>query len=225
MRFNAYAFDKLKYDLEKDREKVNEFIELQKAIKAKNRELMQKRDFEIKGTTLYRYRGRGPNVVIPNSITDVVAYVDSYGRGWLAFGTYGSGDCVRSITVPKSLTNIDGWTFYMCPNLEEIIIDEQNEVYYSEGNCIIEKESKTLIVACKNSVIPQDIKNIACRAFVRCDGITSVNYNGTKQQWNSIEKDFDWDEGMGDYTVHCTDGDITFDDVPFKINGDWSLVL
>lgn len=176
------------------------------------------KDFEIEGSTLVRYLGTNPDVVIPDFITDVAGYADDYGRCWFAFGTYGSGKCVKSMTIPKSLTNIDGWTFHMCHNLEKIIVDEQNEMYYSEGNCIIEKESKTLIVACQNSVIPQDIKKIACRAFIRCEGIANVNYNGTKQQWSTIEKHVCWDEGLGVYTIHCTDGDITFDDEPFKIH-------
>lgn len=175
------------------------------------------KDFEIDGTTLVRYLGTNPDVVIPDFITDVAGYADDYGRCWFAFGTYGSGEYVKSMTIPKSLTNIDGWTFHMCHNLEKIIVDEQNEMYYSEGNCIIEKESKTLIVACQNSVIPQDIKKIACRAFIKCEGFANVNYNGTKRQWNAIEKHVCWDDGLSVYTIHCTDGDITFDDEPFKI--------
>lgn len=40
--FNAYALDKLKEDLEKDKEKVTKFIELQKVIGAKNREMIER---------------------------------------------------------------------------------------------------------------------------------------------------------------------------------------
>lgn len=179
-------------------------------------------DFEIDGTTLVQYKGTNPDVVIPDFITYIVAVVDSYGRCYFAFGTYGTGDCVKSITVPKSLTNIDGWTFYMCSNLEKIIVDEQNGMYYSEGNCIIERESKTLITACNNSVIPQDIKNIGSHAFIR--EITHLTYNGTKEQWRALEKDTNCDEGMREYVVHCTDGDFTLDDAPFKIILDTHLV-
>lgn len=187
-------------------------------------------DFEIDGTTLVQYKGSNPNVVIPDFITNVVAVVDDYGRCYFAFGTFGTGDCVKSIKVPKSLTYIDGWTFNMCRNLEEIIVDKQNEVYYSEGNCIIEKSSKTLIFACKTSVIPKDIKSIAYNAFVEIyppfaehREIIIINYNGTKAQWNGIERDTFWDIGMGEYIVHCTDGDITFDDEPFVIHNDGCL--
>lgn len=226
--FNVGAFDKLKYDLERDQEKVKEFIESQKAIGAKNREVLQnKKDFEIDGTTLVRYKGNGSHVVIPNSITNVAAVINHYGLCHFAFGAYHSGDCVRSITVPKSLTEINDLTFYGCPNLEKIIVDEHNESYYSEGNCIIERASKMLVVGCKASVIPQGVKGIAFGAFIACGGFAELTYNGTKQQWNDLKKDEGWDvENLNpyidspcykevwdgrilSYTIHCTDGDIT----------------
>lgn len=43
VRFNVKAFDKLKYDLENDKEKVNDFIESQKVIGAINRDMLQKK--------------------------------------------------------------------------------------------------------------------------------------------------------------------------------------
>ena len=181
------------------------------------------KDFEIEGTTLVRYLGTNPDVVIPDFITDVYAGINHYGLCHFAFF---HGDCVRSITIPKSLTEINDLTFYNCPKLEKIIVDEQNEVYYSEGNCIIERGSKTLIVGCKKSVIPQDVKRIAFGAFVACRGFAELTYNGTKQQWKDLKKDRGWDienlnsyvdpplEGdfwdgrILNYTIHCTDGDV-----------------
>ncbi|MBQ3869961.1 MAG: leucine-rich repeat protein, partial [Clostridia bacterium] len=45
-------------------------------------------------------------------------------------------------------------------------------------------------------------------AFCGCTGLTSINFNGTVEQWDAIYKDWDWNYNTGDYTVHCTDGDI-----------------
>lgn len=175
-------------------------------------------DFEIDGTVLEKYNGKSADVVIPDFITGVVAELDRYGQCYSAFADR-AGGYIKSITVPKSLKYIDGLTFYMCYNLEQITVDGQNEAYYSEGNCIIERGSKTLIAACKNSVIPQDIKYIADHALVNCYGEATLTYNGTKRQWGAIDKHTDWDEGSRDCVVRCADGDFTVDDAPFRVRG------
>ena len=46
--------------------------------------------------------------------------------------------------------------------------------------------------------------------FQQCGNLTNITYNGTKEQWNSINKDsWDWDYGSAIKTVTCTDGVIT----------------
>ena len=47
--------------------------------------------------------------------------------------------------------------------MESIVVDGENKVYDSRDNCnaIIETKSKTLIVGCKNSAIPDGIKVIS----------------------------------------------------------------
>ncbi len=45
-------------------------------------------------------------------------------------------------------------------------------------------------------------------AFFHCDGLTSIEFNGTIAQWNAISKISNRDSYTGFYTIHCTDGDI-----------------
>lgn len=78
---------------------------------------------------------------------------------------------LRTVFIPKTVTSIFnnigedspqsspdfyGGIFYNCPNLESVIVDENNPVYHSDGNCIIETETKTLVSGCVSSVIPDD---------------------------------------------------------------------
>ena len=53
---------------------------------------------------------------------------------------------------------------------------EGNSVYHSEGNCLIETASKTLIAGCKNSVIPTDgsVTSIGGSSFSGCSNLTSI---------------------------------------------------
>ena len=83
---------------------------------------------------------------------------------------------LTSIKLPSTLTTIDNSAFYGCTGLTSIIVESGNSKYHSSGNCLIETESKTLILGCKNSVIPSDgsVTTIGQYAFCGCTGLTSI---------------------------------------------------
>ena len=54
------------------------------------------------------------------------------------------------------------------------------------------------VTICKN------IKTIGAEAFSGCSNLTTINYEGSKSQWNSITKGENWDNGV-EYTVNCQD--------------------
>ena len=56
--------------------------------------------------------------------------------------------------------------------------------------------------------IPNGVTFIEKLAFAFCINLVDIVYKGTKEQWNRIKKESDWDLYTGDYVVHCTDGDI-----------------
>ena len=57
--------------------------------------------------------------------------------------------------------------------------------------------------------IPESVTDIYYRAFRACP-LTTINYDGTIEQWNAINKISGWDEGVTtSYTVICSDGNIT----------------
>ncbi|MGN0768848.1 MAG: leucine-rich repeat domain-containing protein, partial [Christensenellales bacterium] len=53
------------------------------------------------------------------------------------------------------------------------------------------------------------VKTIHREAFNYCEALTDIIYKGTTEQWKAIGKIFEWDKNTGDYTIHCTDGDIS----------------
>lgn len=50
------------------------------------------------------------------------------------------------------------------PNLSQITMNA-NDKYYSEGNCIIDREQSMVVLGCSNSIIPNHVKIIGERAF------------------------------------------------------------
>ncbi len=60
--------------------------------------------------------------------------------------------------------------------IERIVVAEENPCYYVDGNCLIERSSKKIILGCNSSVIPTDgsVKSIGYAAFANCHLIETV---------------------------------------------------
>ncbi len=103
-------------------------------------------------------------LTLPNSVTSI---------GQSAF--YGCGG-LTELTLPNSVTSIETWAFSGCRGLEKITVNRGNNRYDSRDNCnsIIDTETNTLIVGCKNSVIPNSVTSIGNSAFCGCSGLTEL---------------------------------------------------
>ena len=125
------------------------------------------------------------SIVIPNSVTSIGegAFIES-GLSSIALGS-GLKEIndaafawtpLYSITIPKSVTNIGESVFEGCSDLSTIVVEDGNSKYDSRNNChaIIEILTKTLIIGCKNTTIPNDIIRIGKRAFYGCIGLTNI---------------------------------------------------
>ena len=72
---------------------------------------------------------------------------------------------LKKIHIPQQVKKIGKYLFKYCDNLTEISVDEKNPFYKSEGNCIIEKATNTVIAGRNTSVIPDGVKIIGESAF------------------------------------------------------------
>jgi len=113
-------------------------------------------------------------VILPDTITKInsQAFCDCSNLVDInypeALTTIGSQAFLRvSITefyVGENLISIDDNPF-CTDTIEKITIHSNNSKYYVDGNCLIERDTKTLILGCNNSVIPNGIEIIGEDAF------------------------------------------------------------
>ena len=121
-------------------------------------------DFDIENGVLKKYTGNSESIIIPNIVTEI---------GEKAFCECAS---IKNITIPTSVTIIGHHSFYKCKGVESITVIEGNPVFHSAGNCLIKTDAKTLVLGCKNSVIPSDgsVTIIGSSAFNGCIGLTNI---------------------------------------------------
>ena len=81
-----------------------------------------------------------------------------------------------NVTIGSGVTSIGVHAFYKCWWLTSITVSAGNPIYHSDENCLIETESKTLVVGCENSIIPDDgsVTSIGKYAFSCCLGLASI---------------------------------------------------
>ena len=102
----------------------------------------------------------------------------NFPNGLTTIGTCAFFDCpIKSIHIPVRVSTIAKDAFCYCgKHIERITVASGNTVYDSRGDCnaIIETGSNTLLIGCKNTIIPEGITSIGDEAFLLCSGLTSV---------------------------------------------------
>jgi len=101
-------------------------------------------------------------------ISDTVTHLDYMAIAWCSD--------LESIHISANLTTMEEYAIIAFGNIRSITVDPNNPNYYSVNNCLINRETKALILGCDTSIIPTDgsISAIAPKAFMMCDGIESI---------------------------------------------------
>lgn len=105
------------------------------------------------------------------------------------------------IVFPRTMQRIDKMAYeslnLLTSTLETIEVEEGNEYFHSKNNCLVETATKTLVLGCKNSIIPCDgsVEIIGEFAFNGCMGATRIEIpEGVKEIHNMAFAYTDFEE-------------------------------
>ncbi len=128
------------------------------------------------------------SITIPSSVTSIGAYAF---RGCTG---------LTNIEIPNSVTDIDNWAFSDCTGLMSVTM----------GNAI-ERIGDGAFENCTgltSIVIPRSAMDIGHAVFYGCSELTSIDFTGTVAEWQAKTFNAEWNYGMSDYIITCTDGTI-----------------
>ena len=154
---------------------------------------------------------------------------------------FSGNSALTSFYLPAGFTSLGDDVFNNCGSLNTFI--SASAVYSDEGNNLIEVATHTLIRGTNSSKIPASVTEIAPSAFRRANGITELfipvsvvkignyfiadstigklQYEGTEEEWNEIEKGKLWNLGKTEIEIECSvqgeDEEIT--EMYITING------
>lgn len=106
-------------------------------------------------------KANGGRAVIPDGITFIPGRI------------FAGCDELTSIYIPDSVSGIGACPFDRS-GLASIEVATGNPHFSSKGNCLLDKEGKTLLFGCRTSVIPDGVEVIAEQAFEGCPGLKEI---------------------------------------------------
>lgn len=102
---------------------------------------------------------------------------------------------IKSVAIPEYVKDIGDYAFYQCSSLTKLTIPD--------GVTTIGKYAFYECTGLKSVVIGKGVKSIGNSAFYGCRELGSITFNGTKEQWQAVEKGSDWE--YGNYNIKFTE--------------------
>ena len=131
---------------------------------------------------------------------ETVYIPDATEIGWEAFfeceNLKSVGIGVESESIVIGASTIDCYAFSKCPNLETVTLGKS--VTYISESAFESCDNLTTVNLTRN------INTIESEAFAYCYNLKTINFDGTFQQWKSIQKFSWWDLRSDSYEVICS---------------------
>lgn len=126
-----------------------------------------RKEYRSKGTTLLKYSGKEECFIVP---AEIIKIKDN---------AFEKCENLKRIIIHKAVSIIESWAFVDCPNLIEIIVEDDNEKYASVDGNLFNKDKSILLRYASGKketsfIIPSGITSIGEAAFLCCKNLTEV---------------------------------------------------
>lgn len=145
-----------------------------------------------------RYKGAmllGTNIVIKDGTVSI------------AGGAFAGCEGMTNIVLSNQITEIGEAAFAGCSGLSNIVIPNSTK---SIGGWAFSECTNM-----QSITIPNSVTKIGILSFQRCEKLKNIYYGGTKSKWRELTEYMTWGENLGNFVIHCVDGDMT--------RTDWSI--
>lgn len=123
------------------------------------------------------------DLVIPDGVTSIKDYA------------FYDNSYFKSITISDSVTTIGKRAFSSCYNVTSVALSENSQLTTIGENAFRFCDKLTSIT------IPKNVTHIGDEAFYNCSDLAGINYCGSEEQWQAIDKGTDWDTNTGTYFI------------------------
>ena len=151
------------------------------------------------------------SIKLPASLTNIGASAFQYCQS------------LKSITIPNSVTEISARTFQGCSRLGSVSLGENLTKIWEFAFAESDLKSVTIpdgvttigfyaFYGCGELTsvsIPASVRGIGSQAFSYCSDLTTIRFNGTKSQWEKVERGGMWDFYVSAKSISCTDGTVS----------------
>ena len=130
---------------------------------------------------------------------DAVSITIPDGAIKIGYKAFAGRTSLESVCIPASVTEIGMEAFVHCTSLKTVIIpDGVMEIGWGAFRGCTSLES---------ICIPASVTSIREVAFNVCTSLREIRYAGTKKQWDTVKKGYDWCRSVPARKVICTDGE------------------
>ena len=143
------------------------------------------------GNSAFSYCTSLKRITLPDGVTSIGNSAFSYCTG------------LTSIALPDSVTGVGEYAFSGCAGLTKMTLPNS---LTGIGYCAFYG-----CTGLTSITISDNVTSIGDYAFRNCTKLTDIRYNGTPTQWQAITKGYDWDNNTDEYTITCTNGEVSKD--------------
>ena len=133
----------------------------------------------------FRFCSGLDTLIIPSSVTHIGQLAFNWcshlkkiqlSDGLVSIDDYAFYNCqdLSEVSIPSTVEHIGFGAWSECPNIVSLTVSENNPIYDSRNNCnaIVLSNTNTLVIGCRNTVIPNTVTAIENYAFCGCTGLT-----------------------------------------------------